>query len=82
MNKRLTKISKYLSFVLSHHPEAVGLTLDSEGWIDVEELVVAAVESGKTMTVQNVMDVIAQSERKRFELSDDGKRIRALQEAS
>jgi putative RNA 2'-phosphotransferase len=30
MNNRLTKISKYLSFVLKHHPESIGLTLDAD----------------------------------------------------
>ena len=38
MNRRLTKVSKYLSFVLRHHPEAIGLKLDPERWANVDEL--------------------------------------------
>ncbi|PHM71821.1 RNA 2'-phosphotransferase [Xenorhabdus sp. KJ12.1] len=29
-----TKTSKFLSYVLRHQPESIGLTLDSEGWAD------------------------------------------------
>ncbi len=78
MNKRLTKISKYLSFVLSHHPEALGLTLDREGWLNTQELVTAANEAGKSFTLEQVHQVIAEGEPTRFQLSDDGERIRAL----
>jgi len=77
MNKRLTKVSKYLSFVLSHHPEAIGVTLDAEGWLDVEELVTAANEAGKSITLDQVKEIIATSDVKRFTLSDDGTRIKA-----
>jgi len=82
MNKRLTKISKYLSFVLSHHPEAIGVRLDADGWLGTEELVTAANEAGKVFTIEQVHEVLAQSERKRFELSEDGQKIRAVQEDS
>ncbi len=30
-----TKISKFLSYVLRHQPESIGLTLDSEGWAEI-----------------------------------------------
>ena len=34
----LNKKSKFLSYVLRHHPEKYNLDIDSEGWVDVEEL--------------------------------------------
>lgn len=34
----LEKQSKFLSYVLRHHPEKYNLDIDSEGWVDVEEL--------------------------------------------
>ncbi|TWU08335.1 RNA 2'-phosphotransferase [Stieleria varia] len=77
MNKRLTKISKYLSFVLKHHPDAIGLKPDPWGWINIEELVANADANGKSITAQQVKDVVAQSEVQRFLLSDDGLSIRA-----
>ena len=39
MNKRLTKLSKYLTYILRHEPHAIGLKLDEEGFLNVEELV-------------------------------------------
>ncbi|MGY8748099.1 MAG: RNA 2'-phosphotransferase [Pirellulales bacterium] len=77
MNRRLTKVSKYLSFVLRHHPEAIGLKLDPERWVNVEELVKNAKSSGKSITLTQVQDVVALDEQNMFALSDDGLRIRA-----
>lgn len=79
MNKRLTKVSKYLSFILCHHPESIGLKPDAQRWVRVAELVAAANESGKSVTSEQIHEVIAQSEQKRFELSDDRESIRAIQ---
>lgn len=77
MNRRLTKISKYLSFVLRHHPESIGLKLDPERWASVDELVKNANSNGKSITLEQVHEVVAQNEQKIFNLSDDGLRIRA-----
>lgn len=78
MNKRLTKISKYLSFILRHHPESIGLALDSERWAKVDELVKNANTNGKAITLVQVQEVVAKCEPKLYEFSDDGLRIRAL----
>lgn len=79
MNKRLTKISKFLSFILRHQPDSIGVKLDAEGWLDIDELVKNANANGKSITRSQLHEVLANSEEKRFELSDDGQRIRALQ---
>ncbi|GMO41555.1 MAG: hypothetical protein Ta2F_17500 [Termitinemataceae bacterium] len=36
--KNLIKISKFMSFVLRHNSEAIHLTLDSNGWADIDML--------------------------------------------
>ncbi len=77
MNKRLTKISKYLSFILRHHPESIGVQLDADGWLNVDTLVQHANIHGKSLTVERVHEVIAAQEQPFFELSDDQQRIRA-----
>jgi len=76
MNRRLTKISKYMSFILRHHPETIGLELDAERWASVEELVTKANSSGKSITLEQVQQVVEQNEQKIFDLSEDGSRIR------
>ncbi|WP_373876142.1 RNA 2'-phosphotransferase [Leminorella grimontii] len=79
MEKQLTELSKFLSFVLRHKPEAIGMTLDSEGWANVDTLIERAKTSGKTLTPSLIATVVETNAKKRFSLSDDGKRIRAAQ---
>lgn len=35
--KELADTSKFLSFVLRHKPEAIGIVLDREGWADIDK---------------------------------------------
>ncbi|MAI69684.1 MAG: RNA 2'-phosphotransferase [Rhodopirellula sp.] len=77
MNKRLTKLSKYLTYILRHEPHSIGLKLDEEGLLNVEELVKNANASGKKITIEQVNQVVAENEQELFSLSGDGQRIRA-----
>lgn len=78
-NKQLTETSKFLSYVLRHEPQAVGLQLDREGWGDVQALISAATQHGHRLDLALIEEVVATSEKRRFALSDDGTRIRAVQ---
>ncbi|MGB7346627.1 MAG: RNA 2'-phosphotransferase [Pirellulaceae bacterium] len=78
MNKRLTKISKYMSFILKHHPESIGVKPDGDGWLEIESFVAAAAASGKSITIEQVHAVIDTSEEARFQRSDDRLKVRAL----
>jgi putative RNA 2'-phosphotransferase len=78
MNKRLTKISKYLTFVLRHEPQSIGLQLDPEGWTPVEELLQRVAANGKTVTPEQLDEIIRESDVQRFALSEDRLRIRAV----
>lgn len=79
MEKRITETSKFLSFVLRHQPEAIGLRLDVEGWADINELIARSAREGKVLTRELITTVVETSEKKRFTLSPDGERIRAAQ---
>jgi putative RNA 2'-phosphotransferase len=76
---RLVQASKFLSFVLRHQPEAIGLALDAEGWGSVEELTAGAARQGRQLSRELIEQVVATNDKKRFELSADGLRIRAVQ---
>ena len=71
--------SKFLSFVLRHKPEAIGLSLESDGWADIETLLRLAAEHGTPIVREDLLRVVDQSDKKRFTLSPDGLRIRAAQ---
>jgi putative RNA 2'-phosphotransferase len=79
MSKRIVETSKFLSFVLRHQPDAIGLVLDSEGWADIDALIAAAQKDGKRIDRALIEEVVATNDKKRFALSDDGLRIRAVQ---
>lgn len=79
MSKLLTETSKFLSYVLRHEPQSIGLSLDTEGWASVDALIAAAAQHGRTLDRPLIEQVVATSEKKRFSLSADGSSIRAVQ---
>ena len=45
--KENTNISKFLSLVLRHQPKLIGITLDDQGWVNVDELIEQANSNGQ-----------------------------------
>lgn len=74
-----TTISKRLSFILRHKPESVGLSLADGGWVGVDDLLRAMARAGMPLKRKVLDEVVAQSDKQRFEFSDDDQRIRARQ---
>ena len=79
MPKKLETTSKFLSLILRHQPQTIGLTLDAEGWADLGELIRLANAHGTALSGELVAEVVASSDKQRFALSDDNARIRANQ---
>jgi putative RNA 2'-phosphotransferase len=77
MTQSLVSISKFLSLVLRHRPETIGLVLDTEGWADVDALLRRANAAGVALDREVLRRVVAGSDKQRFALSADGRRIRA-----
>ncbi|MFT3699057.1 MAG: RNA 2'-phosphotransferase [Kofleriaceae bacterium] len=71
--------SKFLSLVLRHEPERIGITLDPSGWTPVDALLAAFANHGQPLTRAELDELVATSDKKRFALSDDGTMIRANQ---
>ncbi|MBZ4043549.1 RNA 2'-phosphotransferase [Flavobacterium hibisci] len=82
MNEKTAKsVSKFLSLVLRHSPETIGLKLDENGWADVEELIVKCNNRGSQneMTVELLDYVVENNDKKRFAYNEDKTKIRASQ---
>ena len=79
MDAQSVKISKFLSLVLRHQPETIGLALDAAGWISVEELLTACRKHGTVITPEQLQHVVASNDKQRFSFSEDGLLIRANQ---
>ena len=79
MPDKTVKTSKFLSLVLRHEPGLIGLTLDSAGWASVSELLQACRTHGRSLTLEELHQVVSSNDKQRFSLSEDGQRIRANQ---
>jgi len=75
MPKSLTEKSKFISYVLRHKPEAVGLQLDREGWVDIETLLSKALNP--VITRAELEQIVAEDEKGRYTIQ--GEMIRANQ---
>ena len=81
LNENLRKkLSKFMSLVLRHKPEAIGIKLDREGWCDFEEFLSKIQKSSPRwhkLTEENIQTVVATCNKQRFTIKDG--RIRANQ---
>lgn len=73
-NMSLTTKSKFLSLILRHKPEEVGLSLDSEGWADVAELI-----EKSDISLQDLKKIVAEDNKQRYLFNVDETKIRANQ---
>ncbi|HEY7118447.1 MAG TPA: RNA 2'-phosphotransferase [Tepidisphaeraceae bacterium] len=73
------RLSKFLSLVLRHKPDEIGLMLDAAGWVAVDDLLTALARHDHPITREQLVHLVQSSDKKRFAFSDDGRRIRASQ---
>jgi len=79
MKKNYNEISKFLSFILRHQPETIGLKLDKEGWADIQELIDCANGNGAKLDFKTIKHIVETSDKKRFSFSENEQKIRASQ---
>jgi len=73
------RTSKFLSLVLRHEPGEIGITLDEQGWVGVDELLEALNAHGHALDFETLEQVVDTNDKKRFAFSEDGEMIRASQ---
>ena len=73
------KTSKFLSYVLRHHPEIIGLHLDENGWANVDELITKSTNDSQGFTFEELDEIVQTNDKKRFIFNEDKTRIRANQ---
>ena len=77
MNK--LKLSRFISFILRHKPESVGITLDEHGWASVSELLTGINASGNEIDMKTLEEIVAEDEKQRYSFNTDKTKIRANQ---
>lgn len=72
--RNYTKASKFLSLVLRHKPEKIGIQLDRRGWDKVPEILM-----GVNLTMEDLEHIVETDEKQRYSFNDDKTLIRANQ---
>ena len=72
--------SKFISLILRHKPEAIGITLDEHGWADVRKLIDGINQSeGHTLNMEMLEEIVRTDEKQRYSFNEDHTLIRANQ---
>jgi putative RNA 2'-phosphotransferase len=79
MNKNLVKLSKFVSLVLRHQPEVIGLKLDENGWADVDRFIELAKQNGKDISRSVLEEIVETNNKQRFSFNSEKSKIRANQ---
>jgi len=79
IEKNTVKISKFMSLVLRHNPQKIGITLDENGWADTELLLKGLCKNGHKVSLEDLKEVVTKNDKQRFKFNDDFTKIRANQ---
>lgn len=76
----LTKMSKFISKILRHKPEIIGISLDECGWANVQELISGINAAGRQHIDMSMLEEIVRTdEKQRYSFNEDRTKIRANQ---
>ncbi len=76
----LTSTSRFISLILRHKPETIGITLDEHGWADVQALIDGINAIGKYhLDMELLEEIVRTDEKQRYSFSEDRTLIRANQ---
>ena len=73
------KLGRFLSLVLRHEPGAAGITLDKNGWADVEELLAGVRHTGRQIDMDTLERIVRENNKQRYSFNEDHTKIRANQ---
>lgn len=79
MDEQLVQKSRFLSRVLRHRPDAIGITIDGQGWTNVGDLLEKAAAHGMQISREELDRIVADNDKQRFTLDAGKNRIRAAQ---
>ena len=74
----LKDVSKYMSLILRHKPDAIGITLDEHGWANVDELI-AGIAKDNEFNMEILEEIVRTDEKQRYSFNEDKTLIRANQ---
>ena len=72
-------LSKFLSLVLRHQPETIGIALDENGWTDTQTLIEKINQTDLSIDFETLKNIVETNPKKRFAFNDTFDKIRANQ---
>ena len=79
MDDLKTLQSKYISYLLRHHPEDGNLVLDRNGWCDTNALIKALQKENKDFSLEDLISIVDTDSKQRYSFNEDKSLIRANQ---
>lgn len=76
---KLDKLSKFLSLILRHKPEVANIELDEHGWANVEDLISGINQTGRTINLEILEEIVATDQKQRYSFNADKTLLRANQ---
>lgn len=74
----IIETSKYLSLILRHKPETIGITLDEHGWANVDDLI-TGINKTQPLTMDLLEEIVRTDDKMRYSFNEDKTLIRANQ---
>ena len=76
----LKKTSVFISLILRHKPDVIGISLNEHGWANVQELISGINKTGKYSIDMTMLEEIVRTDNKqRYSFNEDRSKIRANQ---
>lgn len=75
----LQNISKYMSLILRHKPEVIGICIDEHGWANVEKLIQGIAKNNHGFNMEALEEIVKTDNKQRYSFNDDKTLIRANQ---
>lgn len=77
--KEDNKLSIFISLILRHKPEAAGISLDEHGWANVDELLQGINDTGRTINMEMLEEIVRTDNKGRYSFNEDKTLISANQ---
>ena len=66
----LTRTSCFLSLILRHKPETIGISLDEHGWANVDELI-EGISKTREFNMDILEEIVRTDEKERYSFNED-----------
>ena len=74
----LTSTSKFISLILRHKPETIGICLDEHGWANVDDLI-KGIGKTREFNMEMLEEIVRTDSKQRYSFNEDKTLIRANQ---